>query len=220
MLPRPRSPCADALPYPATPPWTENAPAKWITCAEVAGCLATGAGAHDFILANPFTDVRIVAFTGGLAAPSAVAASPAITFTDASAPLRVHVSRTRDVSQMRVVWNTAALDGAQAVQWGAAPGAYTASAPAQPRTYAASDMCGEPASTHGWFTPSIWNSALITGLAPGAIVFYRVGSDAGGWSREESFKTAPPPGPHAPVSMLLFADMNQDEYDGAFWTGR
>ena len=57
------------LPYPATAPWTTNAPAKWITCAEIPGCLTTGAGAHDFELVNTFADAKIVAFTGGIAAP-------------------------------------------------------------------------------------------------------------------------------------------------------
>ena len=177
------------------------------------GCLSAGAGTHDFILPNPFTDVRIVAFTGGIEKPTFLASSPAISFTDSMQPFRVHVSRTRSVMEMRVTWNTRDVDGAQGVQWGTASGTYTNAALSQPRTYAASDMCGEPASTHGWFNPFIWNTALMTGLEPGTIYYYRVGVP-GSWSAEESFRTAPAPGPHAPVSMLFFADMNTDEYDG------
>ena len=66
-------------------------------------------------------------------------------------------------------------------------------------------MCAEPAKTQGWFDPRIWNYALMTGLKPSTIYYYRVGSNSTGWSIVQSFITAPAPGPNAAVNVFLFA---------------
>ena len=203
------------LAYPATAPWTAQAPAKWLMCSAVAGCEASGAGTYDFELVNTFQDCRIVAFTGGINAPVEVASSPVISFTDNAAPLRVHVMPTTKGSEMRVVWNTAHQDETQTVRWGTSSGAYTGSALAQPRTYTVDDMCGEPATTQGWFSPGMWQTALMTALAPDTVYYYSVGSAAAGaWSAEQSFKTGPVVGPDAAVNILAFADLNVNERDG------
>jgi hypothetical protein len=176
------------------------------------GCM-TGAGYHDFELVNAWQDARIVAFTGGIDKPVVLASSPAITFTDYAAPLRGHVSRTALPTEMRAVWNTKALDAAQQTQWGTTSGVYTSSALSEPHTYTVDDMCGNPAKTQGWYNPGWWNYALMTGLKPDTVYYYRYGSPEA-WSSEFSFRTPPVPGPHAPVNLLVFADMGMTEYDG------
>jgi hypothetical protein len=196
-----------ALPYPATAPWTATAPAKWIMCADIPGCLTSGEGYHDFELVNPYETVRIVAFSGGINTPSVLVASEVITFTDNAAPLRGHITRTRKPDEMQVVWNTAGQDATQRVKFGTAPGAYTGSAPATPHTYVVSDLCGAHATTQGWMSPHIWQYALLTGLKPATVYYYVFGSDAGGWSDERSFLSAPLPGPNTPVNIFAVADM-------------
>ena len=118
---------------------------------------------------------------------------------------------------MNVTWWSPAVGVAGArVRWGAAPGALPASAPAQPATYAAADLCGAPATTVGWQDPHFWLTATITGLAPGsaAPVYYSYGSDAGGWSAPLSFLPPPAPGPAQTTRMLLLADNGVTEPDG------
>jgi hypothetical protein len=194
------------LPYPASAPWTATAPAKWIMCADIPGCLTSGAGYHDFELVNPFETAKIVVFTGGIDAPSFVVASEVVSFTDNAAPLRGHVTRTRKPDEMQVVWNAAGLDAGQRVKFGTSPGVYTGVAYATPHTYTVSDLCGAPATTQGWMSPHIWNYALMTGLKPSTVYYYVFGSDAGAWSSERSFVSAPLPGPNTPVNILAFAE--------------
>ena len=131
-----------------------------------------------------------------------------ITFTDINAPLRGHIARTTDASQMRVVWNSRNNDDNPTVKWGTAPGVYTDVAYAQSNTYFVTDLCGEPATTHGWFPPHYWNLALMTCLKPSTVYFYVYGSDKNGYSAEESFISAPSPGPHEPVNIIACADVS------------
>lgn len=62
-------------------------------------------------------------------------------------------------------------------------------------------------TTHGWFEPFFWNSALMTGLAPSTVYFYIFGSDAHGWSNERSFVSAPVTGPHQALNIIACADV-------------
>ena len=54
-----------------------------------------------------------------------------------------------------------------------------------------------------WFPPHWWNNALMLDLKPSTVYYYVYGSDANGWSEEESFVSAPAPGPHQEVTMPL-----------------
>jgi hypothetical protein len=173
---------------------------------DVPGCVATGACQHDFVLVNMYETARIAAFTGGITKPTLLAASAPIAFSDNAAPLRGHVTRTRKPDEMQAVWNAAGLDAGQRVKFGTSPGVYTGVAYATPHTYTAADLCEEPATGHGWLDPHIWNYALMTGLKPSTVYYYVFGSDAGAWSSERSFVSAPLPGPNTPVNILAFAE--------------
>jgi acid phosphatase type 7 len=162
---------------------------------------------------NSFEDAKVWLFEGTIEKFTAMASTPVLTFTDLDAPLRGHIHRTADPSQMRVLWNSRNNNENAAVKWGASPGAYSGVAYAESATYAASDLCGDPAQTHGWFTPHYWNNALMTGLKPSTVYYYVYGSDANGWSAEASFVSAPAPGPNQAVNILACADMGMTNPD-------
>jgi hypothetical protein len=158
----------------------------------------------------------VSAFAGGLVAPVEVARSAPVTFAAPDAPLRGHLSRTGDPTEMLVVWNAPDSSGSPRVQWGASRDALTQSAPAEADGYVREDLCGPSvATTAGWAPPHAWLRARITGLVPGsgAPVYFRYGSDAGGWSAPLSF--APPPAPGAAVHIGVTADVGMAESDGS-----
>jgi hypothetical protein len=205
------------LPPPAEAPWLAAAAQKWIACASVPLCLGSRTFTYNFSLVNSYADAVIHAFAGGVAAPVHLAASPAITFTSPNAPSRGHLSRLPSPAAMNVTWWSPAVGVAGArVRWGPSPGALTSSAPAQPNTYAAADLCGSPATGMGWQEPHFWLTATIASLAPGsaAPVYYSYGSDAGGWSQPLSFRPPPAPGSAQTTRMLLLADNGVTEPDG------
>ena len=61
------------------------------------------------------------------------------------------------------------------VQWGNSSGIYTEIVNSKFDSYSRDDMCGSPANATGWSDPGLLHRALLTGLDPGARVFYRVG---------------------------------------------
>jgi hypothetical protein len=167
----------------------------------------TGRGWWQFELINAFETYRFWLFTGGLTYPTPVASTDALLYGN-SPPLRGHLARTFDPTEMQVTWHSADNDGAwwaavcgeaqspptptlppaartvaasACVKWGASTGNYTGSAAAGvSATYAKADMCGAPANGAGWFEPHVWHTAVMTGLVPGQRVFYIYGSDTNG----------------------------------------
>jgi len=169
------------------PPWTENAPLKFIMCADIPSCLEDGEAHFDFRLENCFEDMKIALFTGGIEAPFLLAESGTISFSDINAPLRGHLTRTASPNEMMVVWATKEMNPGAGVKWSETKGGpYTFFAPVvESRTHTKEDLCGPPAYEHGWFEPHYWNYAVITGLVPGeSLVYYKYGSDEHGWSEE------------------------------------
>ena len=181
------------------------------------GCL-TGAGYYDFEMINSFTTASIKAFGGGLDAPELLASTPILSFSDSDAPMRGHLARVADPSEMLVVWHSAHADADAAVMWGTAPGALSSRAASEPNTYGREDLCGFPSSVAtsvGWSDPFFWHYARITGLTPGSaqIIYYRYGSDSHSWSAELSFR-APPAPATGPNHVFMIADMGMTPYDG------
>lgn len=210
-----------ALPYPAEAPFLATAAFSWISCSDMPGCLASGSGYYDFEMINSFTTAGIKAFSGGYDAPVFLASTPDLTFTDTDAPMRGHLARVADPSEMLVVWHSAHADADAAVKWGTTPGGpYTGRAGSEPNTYGREDLCGFPtsvATSVGWSDPFFWHYARITGLIPGSsnIIYYVYGSDTHGWSAELSFVPAPAPGAHGPpLHIIAIADMGMTPYDG------
>ena len=204
------------IPNPGSPPWTAEAPVKYWQCADVPGCAGSGSGSITAVMVNTFEDCAVIAFAGGLITPIEVARSAPVTFTAPTAPLRGHLSRTRDPSEMLVVWNAPDAGGAPRVEWGDAPDALTQSSLAEADSYVREDLCGPSvATTAGWAPPHAWLRARVSGLTPGSAraVWYRYGSDSGGWSVPLAFAPAPAPG--APVHIGVTADVGMAEPDGS-----
>jgi hypothetical protein len=202
----------------ATPPWTTPAPIKFVTLAGTPGFNApAGSGYYDFSLVNSYETVSFWLFTGGYVTPTPLTSSAQVSFSDATVPLRGHIARTADPTEMRVTWNSPTADDNPSVKWGTTPGGpYTNVAAASSTTYTADDLCGEPANSVGWFPPHFWHTAVMTGLTPGVtVVFYVYGSDANGWSAESTFKAAPAPSPFTETHVLLTADMGAMQPDGS-----
>lgn len=212
----PRAP----LPYPHTAPWTENAPAEYVDLTAA----ADGSASYAFRLVNSLTDAQVHAFAGSSqGTPARVASSGPITFTDADAPMRVHLGRLQDPSTLRVIWNSRHNDDNPAVRWGFTQGGpYSNVAYAESFSYAREDLCpnvdgSESVATgHGWFWSGYYNYATISRLVPGdkRVIYYVAGSDVNGFSRE--FSTLPPPAPAAdtPTNIVLVADMGVTTLDG------
>lgn len=96
---------------------------------------------------------------------------------------------------VRVAWYTQDLpQSAAAVQYGVASGslAERANATSPPRQYL---------KGYGYH-----HVVDLLGLSPGQRYFYKVGSDAGQWSEEWSFRAAPAPAKGNKVSMAVFGD--------------
>ncbi|KAG2432271.1 hypothetical protein HXX76_009189 [Chlamydomonas incerta] len=83
--------------------------------------------------------------------------------------------------------------------------------------YQREDMCGGFAISVGWVDAGTHHVATMTGLQPATRYYYRVGDPQGdgGWSKEFSFVSAPPPGPAGTIRALVVADMGQAEVDGS-----
>lgn len=198
--------------WPASEPWVATAAIKYAYCRDDPEFVATGRGSRAFVLLNMREDVEFVLFTNDTAQPVARARSAPVAFKNPGAPQHAHLSRTDAVDEMRLSWGSASAAPAR-VLYGYASGQLTLAAPAKTATYAAEDMCGVPATTQGWRDPGQLHSAVMTGLRPGATVYYRFGSDASGLSDERHFVAPTPPSPHRPTSALVFADMGASEVD-------
>lgn len=202
-----------ALPYPASSPWTYNTPIKYIELYYMNQ--TQGYGHWDFTLLNMYTPVKFVLFTGSIDYPTAVATSQTVSFNNPSQPLRGHLGPTGDPTSMRVTWNSPfSSSEAPTVMWGTSSGSYPNSASASTNTYSRADMCGAPANTDfGWFEPYYWQSAVMTGLIPGATYYYRYGSTANGFSDEYSFTAMAAPNPSRPLNWCIFADIGVTDFD-------
>jgi acid phosphatase type 7 len=150
----------DALPYPATAPWTANAPIKYVTVESLTSAdVAAGTGFWEAELINGYASVVFWLFTGGVNAPKAVASSSKVSFSSYP-PLRGHVGGTGLATELRVVWHSAlATDAGASVRYGPSPDSLSDVAPATGTSYSAADLCGPPATTHGWWSANSWFSA-------------------------------------------------------------
>jgi hypothetical protein len=184
------------------------------------------------------TDFRLWLVCGGKKTPQPIASTSVMRMDlkYANEPMHRHIALTKKTSEMLVMW-TSAAQGGQMVKYGASPGNYTQTAAAISSTYGRDDLCGEPATSDGWWHPGWMHRALITGLplakptAPSSsissssissLVYYTVGSHDGGWSPEASFSPPLPVGdPHQPVNLLITADVGALDSDGfhTHWSG-
>jgi len=137
---------------------------------------------------------------------------------DAHLPKHLRLARMQSRDQMRVSWSLLSLDkgAGSRVEWGLTSGAYSSYMTGTASTYTKSDLCGPPATTHGWITAPIFYSAVLTALpTPGTRVFYRVGSESSGFSDERSFVSPMGADANAVLRVTAIADMGESYIDGA-----
>lgn len=116
-------------------------------------------------------------------------------------PLQLRLALTAQAREMRVSWTSAAVDTAE-VLYGQQQDALDRSVVATARSYAASDMCEEPAtqiSAKLYRNPGQLYSAVLKDLTPGETYFYSVGAKNGTRSAIHEFTAPPEAGSNAKV---------------------
>ena len=131
-------------------------------------------------------------------------------------PTSIHIALTSNPSEMTVQFTTGAA-GKPVVEYGPSNGNSKVSdfpkrSDGTSTTYAASDMCQEPAniSEPGKFIdPGQLHTVILTNLEPDTEYFYRVGLSYGQgivWSSTFSFRSALPAGWKEPYSFIAYGD--------------
>ena len=193
----------------ANPPWTATSPMKWKP-------LDTSAGTLTFFMeATSAAQLEFVLFANGTSWPIELA-STVLNFTDGLGPMHLRLARTAKPHEIRVSFSAAAYDPDAVVQWGYSPGNYTHSTSAEASTYRASDMCGPPATTHGfWPTPFFFTAVVVVGGPVADMVYYRVGSANMGFSLERAFVAPSVPAAEASLRFVVMGDVGETYVDGA-----
>jgi hypothetical protein len=75
-----------------------------------------------------------------------------------------------------VTWSTQ-LGSGPMVKYGKVSRTYTKQQFGTYSTYAASDMCNQPASAWGYSSPGVINTAVLQGLEPNTTYFYTYGQE-------------------------------------------
>ena len=90
-------------------------------------------------------------------------------------PMQLNLAVTDKPDAYRVTWSVRdTFPGG--VRWGLSEGSLTNSSNSAQQTFGPSDLCGGlTASTTGWASPGMINSAIISGLEPNTRYYYQVG---------------------------------------------
>eukprot|EP00300_Choanocystis_sp_HF-7_P006210 c14553_g1_i1.p1 GENE.c14553_g1_i1~~c14553_g1_i1.p1 ORF type:complete len:684 (+),score=149.77 c14553_g1_i1:197-2053(+) len=191
----------------SNPPWLATAPIKWKP-------INSTSGMTRFYMEAMRDDLDIHLFRNGTSFPILVA-SATLAFTNLNRPHNVHIMRSYKPEDMRVIWQSSQWDAAMRVSWGTKSRLYNHNVSAVPSTYTVDDLCGPPATTHGWHNPGVIYDAILGGLPAGQQIFYRVGSDKFGFSPEFSFVAPVPASPNASLTIYAIADLGETYIDGA-----
>ncbi|MQL87399.1 hypothetical protein Taro_019950 [Colocasia esculenta] len=114
-------------------------------------------------------------------------ASEEVGFAAGRGPDQIHLAFTDREDEMRVMFVTG--DGEKRhVKYGVEEGRMDAVVGTEVARYELSDMCDFPANaTLGWRDPGFIHDGVMKNLLKGWRYYYKVGSDAGGWSPTHSF---------------------------------
>ncbi|RZC77569.1 hypothetical protein C5167_001739 [Papaver somniferum] len=108
-------------------------------------------------------------------------------FETGNGPQQIHLAFTDNEDEMRVMFITE--DGKENyVKYGRDEGAMNKVVKTIVSRYERKDMCDAPANTSiGWRDPGFIHDGVINNLKSEKRYYYKVGSDAGGWSATHSF---------------------------------
>lgn len=193
----------------ANPPWLATSPIKWKP-------LTRQNGSVSFFVERQRWGLDFVLFSNGTTYPIVIGkTSSPLTFERLDAPQHVHLSIASFSSDtVRVSWEARDVDPVAHLKIGTAPGTYTMSVSASPSTYVRDDLCGPPATAHGFYMPPNFYSAVVS-VEPGRTYYYVVGSEASGYTAEYSFVGPTAPSSDATLRITALADMGETYIDGA-----
>jgi len=192
---------------------SEFAPIEYFFPSEIdPSYLQTGLGSLPARLVNMRQPYTFVLATGGLANPVAVAISTPVTFSNYNQPKAPRIAMTGVTTEMRISWSSSSImnpsitigiskDNSEMYQ----------SLPATSSiTWAATDMCGPPATTFGYREPGYVHSVVVTDLTPGLSYTYSVGDDT---ERSQPFTFTQPSSTNFPFSISVVGDMGSNSID-------
>ena len=172
--------------------------------------MTSGKGQLSFRLINMRADYTFVMYRGGTAKPVLAAQSGNVSFVSVNSPL--HPRLAIAPNGITLTWSSAfSTFNPRATITG--PGKANVSVPAATSTYDQSNLCLPPATTIGYHSPGVINTALLSGLEAGAVYSYTIGDDtetAGPFS----FRTPPPPNSY-PFALAVYGDEGQATMDAS-----
>ncbi len=108
-------------------------------------------------------------------------------------PTQQHLSFTSNRDEMLIAWVSGHSVPAPTVKWGLKSKTYTSKITGTSNTYKNTDMCNAPANKTGpqhFINPGYIHQVTLTNLPLGGItIYYVVGNDKHGYSKETSFKS-------------------------------
>ncbi|XP_024989395.1 probable inactive purple acid phosphatase 2 [Cynara cardunculus var. scolymus] len=108
-------------------------------------------------------------------------------FEQRHGPDQIHLALTGEVGEIRVMF-VSGHGKESVVRYGSGPDRMDQVVETRVGRYEMEDMCDSPANQSvGWRDPGFIHDGVMVNLKPGKRYFYKVGSDAGGWSNIFSF---------------------------------
>jgi hypothetical protein len=132
-------------------------------------------------------------------------------------PTQVHLASTNHPTEMRVKWTSGSVPDPK-VWYGTSAEKLTEIAQATSDSYAANDMCHDPATeekANMYRSPGQIYDALMEDLIPGRTYYYQVGSDSFYRSKMFQFTVPPAPGTKEPLSFFVYGDLGDWGIQGA-----
>jgi len=140
-----------------------------------------GPNASGPTLSNIFPNVTLVV----------AATSTIVTFSNPNAPGKSYISLTNNTSEMRLMY-VSGTNNTPTVYFDTQPTNMRYTATGTSITYSITDMCASPANNTYYFRdPGYTHDIVMTNLLPGTTYYYYFGSEADGWSKVQTFQSAP-----------------------------
>jgi len=197
----------------ADQPLTKVAPMRWIEVDSEEGSFQWSMDSKQRV------DMEVILFSGGFDSPVPLKRT-GLEVTDKEEPGQIRLALTGRDEEMLVQWNSANGD-LQKVKWGLEKDNLdreTTEKEGDVETISASDLCGEPATSQGFFDPGFFHAVSLdlSGIEEGTEVFYSVG-EGGQWTDVTSFRVPKQRGAQKPVKAIIVADMGETYNDGSHY---